>query len=74
MGSEACFADELAPGFISDSACAPPVGTVIASRPATAARPKIVLTFIFMNTLLDVQALLTRKPFSQARRDDVNAF
>ena len=51
MGSDACLADELAAGFISDSACAPPVGTATASSPATAARPKIVLTFIFMNTL-----------------------
>lgn len=51
MGSDACFADEFAAGFISDNACAPPVGTATASSPATAARPKIVLTFIFMNTL-----------------------
>ncbi len=51
MGSDACFADELVPGFISDSACARSAGAAAASSPATVARPKIVLTFIFMNTL-----------------------
>lgn len=51
MDPDACFADELAAGFISDKACAPPVGTATASSPATAARPSIVLTFIFMSIL-----------------------
>jgi hypothetical protein len=50
--------------LLSDIACAPPTGNATASSPATAAIPKIVLTFIFMNTLLDVQALLARKPFT----------
>jgi hypothetical protein len=59
--------------LLSDIACAPPVGTAIASRPATAANPNNVLIFIFMNTLLDEQALLMGRSFNQARRADVNA-
>jgi hypothetical protein len=55
MGSEACFAAELVPGLISDMAAARSAGAATASRPAMAASPKNVLTFIFMNTLLDVQ-------------------
>jgi hypothetical protein len=38
---------------MSDTACARSTGAVTASNPATAASPKIVLTFIFMNFLLD---------------------
>jgi hypothetical protein len=49
MGSEACFAAELVTGLMSDMASARLAGAVTASRPATAASPKIVLTFIFMN-------------------------
>ncbi len=55
MVSEACFAAELVPGLISDMASARSAGAVTASRPVTAANPNIVLIFIFMNTLLDVQ-------------------
>lgn len=53
MLPDTSLVDALAAGLISDIACARSAGAATASNPATAASPKIVLMFIFMNFSLD---------------------
>jgi len=68
MLPDTSLVDALAAGLINDIACARLAGAATASNPATAASPKIVLMFIFMNFSLDRHANELRPHVFRDRR------